>query len=420
MTYYYWDFELDNVLLEQDENGDTIAEYTQEPARYGELISQTRDGQAYYYNYDDEGNAREVTDANENVVESATYSAFGDVAAKTSNITNPFGYKGALGYYTNADSDDYYVRRRTYEPTTGRWFSPDSLGFLDGPNLYNYCANDPINLLDASGQAIRIKQTVVGLGDLNSIQERCPKGKKFPTGSLPGERELPVVPVVSSYYTGCTNVAKEGPTFDTSCSWKNPIAPGCCDRYYECKITDIHVTVYITSIIPTSGLRFYLDLPPLTLTRFSAAMTRTIAAHERVHREVNRIMLNHFLNSVVAPEVFKIRTRQCSPGWSFWPFESVRGRARKCAHSMFDDAFRQLKQIMQALSDDFHRDASAFEQADIIPGSPLYSIDFQQPGFDYSGYIPKQTKAAIAKYSLDVAPCIEAAPCCPFPPSLPS
>lgn len=150
-THYRWDTVTDNMFEETDENGDTIATYDYDPFHHGELNSMTRDGQTYYYHYDGEGNVRSVTDENENVVEETTYTAFGEVVSKTSSITNPFGYKGALGYYTNGDTDDIYVRARTYEPTVGRWLSTDPLWFWDGQNLYQYANNSPIGFADPSG-----------------------------------------------------------------------------------------------------------------------------------------------------------------------------------------------------------------------------------------------------------------------------
>ena len=152
MTRYIWDVVSDNVLMETDDAGETTAVYTQEPDRYGELISQHRDGQTSYYHFDGEGNTRALTDANQNIVETATYSAFGEVVEKTSSIVNPFGYKGALGYYTNGETNDIYVRARTYEPSIGRWFSIDPISFLSGdPMLYLYARNSPIGVTDPSG-----------------------------------------------------------------------------------------------------------------------------------------------------------------------------------------------------------------------------------------------------------------------------
>lgn len=41
--------------------------------------------------------------------------------------------------------------RRDYDPTLGRFISKDPLGFIDGPNRYAYCRNDPLNLKDPFG-----------------------------------------------------------------------------------------------------------------------------------------------------------------------------------------------------------------------------------------------------------------------------
>jgi hypothetical protein len=54
-TNYIWDEVNDTVLMETDGSGDTIAEYTYEPAPYGPLISQRRNGQTRYYHYDGVG-----------------------------------------------------------------------------------------------------------------------------------------------------------------------------------------------------------------------------------------------------------------------------------------------------------------------------------------------------------------------------
>lgn len=151
VTNYYWDELTDNLLMETDENDEVIATYHHEPTLHGELNSMTRDGKTYYYHYDGEGNTVAVTDEDENVVEEAEYTAFGEVVEKTSSIVNPFGYKGALGYYTNAETSDIYVRARMYEPVTGRWLSPDPLGTIIDENVYRYVFGNPINGSDPSG-----------------------------------------------------------------------------------------------------------------------------------------------------------------------------------------------------------------------------------------------------------------------------
>ncbi len=48
---------------------------------------------------------------------------------------------------------DYY-RARYYDPTTGRFLSKDPSGMVDGPNLYAYAGNNPVNFADPSGHCI--------------------------------------------------------------------------------------------------------------------------------------------------------------------------------------------------------------------------------------------------------------------------
>ena len=162
-TTYYWDEDDDNVCCEEDENGEITASYTHEPGLYGELIAQKRGDEVRYSNFDGEGNTCELTDEDENVTDTYEYSAFGEEVARTGTTENPFGYKGALGYYTNGETNDIYVRARNYRSPTGRWNSCDPLGFHDmtgvalvlkGLNLYSYVGSDPLNADDPSGEIV--------------------------------------------------------------------------------------------------------------------------------------------------------------------------------------------------------------------------------------------------------------------------
>ena len=50
----------------------------------------------------------------------------------------------------------YYLQSRYYDPTIGRFISPDGVEYLEsdnvnGLNLYAYCYNNPINYVDPSG-----------------------------------------------------------------------------------------------------------------------------------------------------------------------------------------------------------------------------------------------------------------------------
>ena len=136
VTNFFWDELSDNVLLETDENDVVTASYTNRPERFGELLSQKRSGVTSYFHYDGQYSTRNLTDSAEDVTDTFIYTAYGEEVARTGTTTNPFGYKGAAGYYANESTGDIYVRNRSYEPTIGRWMSKDPLGFVDGTNLY--------------------------------------------------------------------------------------------------------------------------------------------------------------------------------------------------------------------------------------------------------------------------------------------
>jgi RHS repeat-associated protein len=80
----------------------------------------------------------------------ASYTAFGE-ASGTGLDWMPFGFAG--GIY---DGDSGLVRfgARDYDPLAGRWTAKDPARFAgDGPNLYGYALEDPVNGIDQSGRS---------------------------------------------------------------------------------------------------------------------------------------------------------------------------------------------------------------------------------------------------------------------------
>ena len=66
---------------------------------------------------------------------------------------NPIRYRG---YYWDSEFSLYYLQSRYYDPTLGRFISPDSVDYLEpqtigGLNLYAYCGNNPIKYCDPTG-----------------------------------------------------------------------------------------------------------------------------------------------------------------------------------------------------------------------------------------------------------------------------
>ena len=46
-----------------------------------------------------------------------------------------------------------YFGQRYYDPSIGRWITPDPAGVVDGPNLYAYVHNNPLSMTDYFGLA---------------------------------------------------------------------------------------------------------------------------------------------------------------------------------------------------------------------------------------------------------------------------
>ncbi len=155
VTNFVWDELGDNVLMEVDDAGSTTAKYTNEPDKFGELISQRRNSADDYFHFDAQQSTRRLTNENQVETDSYTYSAFGETVSSSGTTANPFRYKGALGYYTDLGLDCVYVRTRTYKSELGRWLSTDPLLFNDGNNLYVYVHNHSISAVDPSGTQSR-------------------------------------------------------------------------------------------------------------------------------------------------------------------------------------------------------------------------------------------------------------------------
>ena len=70
----------------------------------------------------------------------------GEVVSST--VGNVYGFKGLP---LDEETGLLYVRNRYYDPEMGRFVSADPLGFVDGPNQYQFAVNSPVDMSDPLG-----------------------------------------------------------------------------------------------------------------------------------------------------------------------------------------------------------------------------------------------------------------------------
>ena len=129
------------------------------------------------YVYDAWGNHRQITDGSCN-----------DVSADTSHIANinPFRYRG---YYYDVETGWYYLNSRYYDPTVGRFLSPDTIlganGGLQGYNLFAYCNNNPVMFADPSGNfATAVQNAIQAARDTLQATSSNPQMSLIAAGSV--------------------------------------------------------------------------------------------------------------------------------------------------------------------------------------------------------------------------------------------
>ena len=82
---------------------------------------------------------------NNKIVDVDDYIAF-SMQLNSAETSNPFRY---CGEYYDEELDSVYLRNRYYQPAVGRFINEDPI--KDGLNWYNYCAGNPVMMIDPSG-----------------------------------------------------------------------------------------------------------------------------------------------------------------------------------------------------------------------------------------------------------------------------
>ena len=122
LTRYLWDYATNTCLAEMDEQGETLVDYTVDPAT-GELISENHGGQEVYHRYDGDGNTRQTADSAGNVLGEATYSAFGETVSESGDMQTTYRFRGQRGFSTDPLTGNVSSDSQNYSPSLGRRLS---------------------------------------------------------------------------------------------------------------------------------------------------------------------------------------------------------------------------------------------------------------------------------------------------------
>ena len=150
-------FGLGNVVGEY--SGGTTTNYIH---GYG-LVGRSAGANTSYYDSDLIGSTTGLTDNSGSYVNRYAYRPYGESLLSTEAVTNSFEYVGRWGLM-NEGNNLNFVRARYYSSGTGRFTNFDPSGQVGGINLYAYTYNNPISLIDITGNV----SGVAGVGGVVS------------------------------------------------------------------------------------------------------------------------------------------------------------------------------------------------------------------------------------------------------------
>lgn len=147
-TVYVWDG--GRLVMELDAKGNVKRRYI-----WGQNLACTDTGmgtETKHYVLDPHGSVVQLVNDDGSIARRYRYDAFGNETKPDQKDDNPFRY---CGEYYNKETDTLYLRAREYDAGTGRFLTADTytgeaedIGSL---NLYTYCYNDSVNMVDPTG-----------------------------------------------------------------------------------------------------------------------------------------------------------------------------------------------------------------------------------------------------------------------------
>jgi RHS repeat-associated protein len=190
LQFLWWDSE---ICEERTASGSVSKRFFQE----GVQLIGVPAASSLFYTRDHLGSIRELVDSTGAIRCRYDYDPYGRMTKLSGDLDSDFGF---TGMFWLAEASLNLTQFRAYDPTLERWLSRDPLSYadiLEGPNLYAYVNNNPVNLTDPLGQspwgdALRIWCLLVKLSKaLSGVptmppKQPCPITAPDPCDSTPG------------------------------------------------------------------------------------------------------------------------------------------------------------------------------------------------------------------------------------------
>jgi RHS repeat-associated protein len=216
--------QIGHLIAETNQSGQMQAEYIY---LGDQLLAMIKPGEAvYYYHNDHLGTPQVLTDATGTIVWKAAYNPFGEATISVQAVENPFRFPGQ---YYDQETGLHYNYFRYYDPTTGRYVTPDPIGLEGGINLFSYVDGNPLSFIDPLGLSVYFCQ-----GYFNNHKYRhalvCVKlqGITICEGLMPASESI--IGVIGNYtFHGPGEVTGEPYPGDENCK-EMKIDDKCCDQ----------------------------------------------------------------------------------------------------------------------------------------------------------------------------------------------
>lgn len=213
----------------------------------------------YFYTRDHLGSIREVTDASGTLRARYSYGPYGRRTRVSGDVEADFAFAGMLWSSGAGLSLTHY---RAYDPGLGRWLSRDPLEnaeMTEGPNLYAYALNDPVNRVDILGLMSTMKTCMTPINQAACVAAGLFAGR---TGQTVGPRARQVVASIPQACKTGFEVARQG-----------------ADRVANIFVTrggsNLHVSGRHAATLITSGAADRLDRLRLALDWWRATIQAT-------------------------------------------------------------------------------------------------------------------------------------------------